>query len=259
MIRLRQGRRLAGIPLALTAVLYNAWISAPLLVAGADPLHTYVSDLSAGAHPHSLLFRTADLMAGACAVAAAVLALGGRTARLSWARAGWWALGLFGAATAVEFRFPLSCPLVADRACFDREVAGLAPAAHTVHTVTSAVATAAALAAMTALTIAARRYGWWPALARHGRVLVVAQWAVNVWLMVAVAAFMTRHVNLWVGGAERLQELLLACWALLLAAGVVRSGAAPLAVSRPPAPRPSAGGEPASHGVARVPARRPSE
>ncbi len=257
MIPLCQGRRLAGIPLVLMAVLYNAWISAPFLVAGADPLHTYVSELSAEGRPYSVFFRTADLTAGACAVAAATCALGGRTARLPWARAGWWALGLFGAATAVEFRFPLGCPLVADRACFDREVAGLAPAAHTVHTLTSAVATAAALAAMTAMTIAARRYGWWPALARHGRALVVAQWAVNIWLMVAVATFMTRHVNLWVGGAERLQELLLACWALLLAAGLLRAGTAPLAAPEPPAPRHCAEDEQARHGVAPVPVRRP--
>ncbi|MFG3283401.1 DUF998 domain-containing protein [Streptomyces sp. NPDC048111] len=222
MLRFFRGSDAVSVLLAASVLLYSAWLTEFLLMAGPDPLHTYVSGLAALDMPHGALYRTTDLLAGICAIAATALPLPGSPARRPWVSAGWWAFGVFGAATVMDSRFPLSCRLVADRACYDRDAAGLAPVAHSVHATTSAVATAAALAAMTALTVAARRYGLWPALARHGHRILLAQWAVNVWLMIATFSFMGWHINPWVGLAERLQELLLAAWTLLLAASLAR-------------------------------------
>ncbi|MGW5330270.1 DUF998 domain-containing protein [Streptomyces sp. NPDC004014] len=259
MHRLFRSSRAISLLLGLSAVLYVAWITEFFLVAGADPLHAYVSDLAATDQPLSRFFRATDLIAGVCAAAASALALarGGLPARQSWAvGAGWWSYGLFGVATAVESYFPLSCRLVADRACFDRDMAGLAPLSHTVHAVTSAVTTAAALAAMTVFTFVARREGRWAALGRYGRVLVLAQWAVNVWLMVAVLSFMARHLNLWVGLAERLQELLLTGWTVLFAVSLHGAGRPPLIAPQPSVTSPHMRADRAGRGRPRLPARR---
>ncbi|MFI0237842.1 DUF998 domain-containing protein [Streptomyces sp. NPDC016845] len=224
--------------LMCSGVLYNAWLVQSVLVTGVDPVHTFVSELLAEGQPYGSLFRAIDLLAGGCAAAAAVLALDARLPRGRWETAGWWAFGVFGAATMVDSRSPLTCALVADRACFAREVAGLAPVSHTVHATTSAVSTAAALAAMTAFTVASRRCDRSTAvhIDRSAQGLVLVQWAVNVWLMVAVIVLMTRSVNLWVGLAERSQELLLAGWTLLSAAGLIPAERPPL-TARPQAAR----------------------
>lgn len=210
--------------LVLCAVFYSAWLGEFALSSGADPIRTYVSELAAVDQPYGAFFRTTDLLAGVFAGVAAFFALLS-TRRSPWATAGWAALGVFGAATAVDSRFPLSCAPVADRGCYERDAAGLAPVDHVVHAVTSSVAAASALAAMTTLTIStvmAARHGRTSVLGRYGPPVVIAQWGTGLWLMCAVIAFYARHINLWLGLAERVQGLLIAIWLVLLAAEVAR-------------------------------------
>ncbi|MEV0373325.1 DUF998 domain-containing protein [Streptomyces sp. NPDC050636] len=205
----------------MCAVLYTAWITEIVLITGEDPMYTYVSELAATDQPYGYVFRTTDLISGSCAIAASALALLCLEHR-PWVTAGWAAFSLFGVATVLDSRYPLSCALVADYSCFALDDAGLAPVSHTVHAVTSGVAVSAFLTAMTSLTIAARRYNEWPVLARYGAPICMAQWAVNFWLMCAVIAFHTRHINWWLGLAERLQALLLAVWTVVLASCLAR-------------------------------------
>ncbi|MET8676403.1 DUF998 domain-containing protein [Streptomyces sp. NPDC004647] len=232
-------RRIAVL-LALGAAAYTAWAVEVLVATGLDPIEAYVSELAATDQPLGGLFRATDLVAGLLALAGALLALfrlrqdrlrqnglglrqdglglrHDRPRRHPWATTGWAALALFGAATAVDSRLPLSCAPTDDPVCAARETAGLVPATHTAHAVTSALAIAGALVAIVALTVAARRYGWWPPLAAFGPALVVAELAATVWTLASVAAFEAGKGTWALGAGQRLQVLLIAVWIAVLA------------------------------------------
>ncbi|GAA1919305.1 hypothetical protein GCM10009837_50700 [Streptomyces durmitorensis] len=212
--------------LVLGALAYSAWLLEPLLGTGLSPVSSYVSELAARDQPFGALFRTTDLTAGLLLLAGAVCALLWLPRRRI-AVVGWAGLALFGAATAVDSRLPLSCAPTADAACVARERAGLVPAAHTAHVVSSSVAMTGALVGMVALTFAARRYGHGvlPSLAApFGLLLLLLELAATAWTLAAVAAFDAGHGTWALGVGQRLQVLLIALWLGLLARAVVRRG-----------------------------------
>ncbi|MEU2503684.1 DUF998 domain-containing protein [Streptomyces sp. NPDC007863] len=231
--------------LLLGALAYTAWVLEAFVRTGLDPVRTYVSELAAADQPLGGLFRATDLAAGLLVLAGAVLGLRaarapedpapgvprwartapGPAGRRPWLLAGWAALALFGAATAVDSRLPLSCAATADPACAAREAAGLVPATHTAHAVSSGLAMTGALVAMAALTLAARRYGLWPLLARTGPFLVGLALAATAWTLAAVASFESGGGHAGLGAAQRLQVLLVAAWIALLAASMAREAA----------------------------------
>ncbi|MFF3760521.1 DUF998 domain-containing protein [Streptomyces sp. NPDC002185] len=256
----RSVTRTAGVLLALGALAYTAWLLEVLVVTGLDPVRTYVSELAAADQPLGGLFRATDLAAGLLVLAGALTGLAaGREARprglgdltsghevrprgpgtepgprapsqdrqpgprrRPWLLTGWAALAVFGAATAVDSRLPLSCAPTADPACAARETAGLVPATHTAHAVSSGLAMTGALVALVALTVAARRYGRWPTLARTGPVLVALELAATAWTLAAVAAFEAGR-GIWsLGAGQRLQVLLVAVWLAVLAVSLLR-------------------------------------
>lgn len=202
--------------IVLGALAYSVWLLELPLAAGLDPVQSYVSELAATDQPLGAVFRTADLVAGLLLLAAALPPLVAARRRF-WAATGWAALALFGAATAADSRLPLSCAPTADPACAAREDAGLVPFTHAAHAVSSGLAMAGAVTAVVALTVAARRYGWWPPLARTGPVLVVLELAATAWTLVAVAAFEAGRGHWALGAGQRAQLLLVAVWLLLLA------------------------------------------
>ncbi|GAA2804691.1 DUF998 domain-containing protein [Streptomyces showdoensis] len=236
----RKATRAAAVLLALGALAYTAWVLEVVVQTGLDPVRTYVSELAAADQPLGGLFRATDLTAGLLVLAGALTGLAatgwhGRAggAGTSWARrepgprrpwllAGWLALALFGAATAVDSRLPLSCTPTADPECAARETAGLVPATHTAHAVSSSLAMAGALTAMVALTVAARRYGLWRPLARTGPALVALELAATAWTLAAVAAFEAGQGMWSLGAGQRLQVLLVAVWLAVLAGSVWR-------------------------------------
>ncbi|MCH0539079.1 DUF998 domain-containing protein [Streptomyces sp. MUM 203J] len=215
--------RLVAVLLALGAVAYSSWLPEAALGTGLDPVQSYVSELAATDRRLGGVFRTADLVSGTLLVVAALWALA-VSARRRWAVTGWVGLALFGAATAADSRLPLSCAPTADAACAAREDAGLVPLTHAAHAVSSSVAVAGALTAMAALTLAARRYGWWPPVARTGAVLLVLAGTATVWTLAAVAAFEADRGHWGLGAAQRLQVLLIALWLLTLAWALLREG-----------------------------------
>ncbi|MFB7354102.1 DUF998 domain-containing protein [Streptomyces gardneri] len=227
----------AAVLLGLGALAYTSWVLEVLVRTGLDPVRTYVSELAAADQPLGGLFRATDLVAGLLVLAGALTGLaasrGPRSPRGSrsprrprpherWALGGWIALAVFGAATAVDSRLPLSCAPTADPECAARETAGLVPATHTAHAVSSSLAVTGAVAAMIALTVAARRYGRWRPLARTGPALVVLELAATAWTLAAVAAFEAGKGTWALGAGQRLQVLLVAVWLAVLAASLVR-------------------------------------
>ncbi|WP_267245279.1 DUF998 domain-containing protein [Streptomyces sp. PR69] len=216
--------RPAALLIALGAVAYTAWVLEVVVATGLNPVQTYVSELAAADQPLGGLFRATDLAAGLLVLAGAVTALwgGGPSRRTVWAVVGWAGLALFGAATAVDSRLPLSCAPTADPVCAARETAGLVPATHTAHAVSSALAMTGALLGVVALTVAARRGGRPSPLARVGPALVALELAATVWTLAAVAAFEAGRGTWALGAGQRLQVLLVAAWLAVLALTVVR-------------------------------------
>ncbi|WP_418956721.1 DUF998 domain-containing protein [Streptomyces tritici] len=219
--------------LLLGALAYSAWVPEFVLRSGLDPVRSYVSELAATDQPYSLVFRVCDLVAGLLLLAAAC---GGllRARGRPWAVTGWLGLALFGAATAADSRLPLSCAPTVDARCAAREAAGLVPFSHTAHAVSSGLAMAGALLAMVALTVAARRYGDRPPLARTGPALVAVSVAATVWTLAAIAAFDAGHGAWGLGAGQRLQLLAVVVWLAVLARSEY-TAARPAAPARRPA------------------------
>ncbi|GHJ93682.1 hypothetical protein SNE510_32010 [Streptomyces sp. NE5-10] len=236
--------RASAVLLFLGALAYTAWVLEVVVRTGLDPVRTYVSELAAADQPLGGLFRATDLAAGLLVLAGAVTGLlatrapagpapdpgvprwartdTGSPARRPWLLVGWSALALFGAATVLDSRLPLSCAPTVDPECAARETAGLVPATHAAHAVSSGLAMTGALVAMVALTVAARRYGLWRPLARTGPALVALELAATAWTLAAVAAFEAGR-GLWsLGAGQRLQVLLVAVWTGVLAVSVAR-------------------------------------
>ncbi|MFE6690869.1 DUF998 domain-containing protein [Streptomyces sp. NPDC057743] len=232
-------RTAAAAVLFLGALAYTAWVWELVIATGLDPVRAYVSELAAADQPLGGLFRATDLVAGLLVLLGALLALA-TTRRRPWTSAGLGALALFGAATALDSRLPLSCPPTSDPVCAARETAGLVPATHTAHAVSSTLAMLGALAALILLTVAARRYGQWPALARLGPALVLAELAATAWTMAEIAVLTAGRDTWALGVGQRLQVLLVAVYLAVLAGCLARPG--PRAEPDPepvPTPRPA--------------------
>ncbi len=224
-------RTAAAVLLLLGALAYTAWVLELVIATGLDPVRAYVSELAAADQPLGGLFRATDLVAGLLVLAGALTALAA-VRRRPWTVAGLSALALFGAATALDSRLPLSCAPTSDPVCAARETAGLVPATHTAHAVSSTLAMLGALAALVLLTVAARRYGHWPALARLGPPLVLTQLAATAWTLAEVAALTAGRGTWALGVGQRLQVLLVALYVAVLAGCLARGARAARAAVR---------------------------
>ncbi|GAA2650271.1 DUF998 domain-containing protein [Streptomyces lunalinharesii] len=234
-VRTRTTTGAAAVALLLGALAYTAWVLELVIVTGLDPVRAYVSELAAADQPLGGLFRATDLVAGLLVLVGALLALA-TTERRPWTVAGFAALALFGAATALDSRLPLSCAPTSDPVCAARETAGLVPATHTAHAVSSTLAMFGALAALVLLTVAARRYAQWPALARFGPPLVLAELAATVWTLAEVAVLTAGRDTWALGVGQRLQVLLVALYLALLARCLARHPARTGTPHVPPPP-----------------------
>lgn len=214
----RQTRRVArvaaGIAL-LAAVLYSAWLLAPLVNPAHDATSGYVSELAARDQPFSRLFRGFDAAAGLTLAMAVVVLLVRDRGR--WRSNGpFIALGLFGLATFVDALLPLSCAPTSDPICAIEERLGLLPVSHQLHAVSSGAAGGLALVALV-----------WPLLRLRAR---RREGAAPSWLIapgvglalvhtVALAYTLLEIAGLGVGGlglAQRISLATLALWWVLL-------------------------------------------
>ncbi|ANZ19094.1 Protein of unknown function (DUF998) [Streptomyces noursei ATCC 11455] len=228
--------RAAAVLLLLGALAYTAWVLELVSTTGLDPVRAYVSELAAADQPLGGLFRATDLVAGLLVLAGALTALA-TARRRPWTVAGLCALALFGAATVLDSRLPLSCAPTSDPVCAARETAGLVPATHTAHAVSSTLAMLGALAALVLLTVAARRYGHWPGLARLGPPLVLAELVATAWTL-AEAAVLTAGRDTWaLGVGQRLQVLLVALYLAVLAGCLARGARRGAPADTPAVPR----------------------
>jgi hypothetical protein len=146
--------------------------------------------------------------------------------RRPWAVTGWIMLGMFGLSAIGDAVFPLDCAPSLESRCALLERSGKVSFSHEFHAFTSSMVVAFGVAALLALSVAARRYGWWPALARWGWPLAIAETAL------ATGTMLTMVLGRWLGIFQRFQigvlvlGLLTITWALIQERRATRRGAA---------------------------------
>ncbi|NKY19687.1 DUF998 domain-containing protein [Tsukamurella spumae] len=207
------------------AVLYSAWLIAPVLGSELSPLTSYVSEVGASGQPYARLFRATDLLAGTALVVAAALiwrAAPRATTRAGTAAARGALLGLLvlGAATMCDALMPLSCTPTADAACAARELAGQVPFTHLGHAVSSGIAGFGGVVAVLGWALwrgAEGADGRTPLLRRFDGVRLTLGAGVAFLLATAWTLLAMLEPALYLGLAQRAQILSLTLWLVLVA------------------------------------------
>ncbi|MEO3829478.1 DUF998 domain-containing protein [Actinomadura sp. B10D3] len=198
---------------AVAAVTYATFVLENLLSPKLDFFNGYVSELSAVDQPFHLVYSAGDLVTGVLSIMVAVGTLR-RLTRRPLATAGWTFLGLFGVCAIGDASFPLDCAPSLETWCALRERSEHVSFSHEFHSVTSSGVIVCGVAALLLLSLAARRYGWWPALARWGWMLALAE------TVLALGTLVAMYLGQWLGVIQRAQisvlclGLLTIAWAL---------------------------------------------
>jgi hypothetical protein len=224
-------------PLALVAAIaYCAYFLEHLLSPSHDSRNAYVSELSATDQPYHGVYSGGDFATGVLAIAVALIALS-TLRRRPWSVLGWTCLALFGLCAIGDAVFPLECAPSLDTRCALLERAGRLGFAHSFHAVTSSLVIVFGVAALLALSTAARRYGWWPALARWGLPLAATE------TLLASGTVTAMMLGRWLGIIQRVQIAVLVAGLLTIAwalhADRRHAARRSPAEARPPRPGPS--------------------
>lgn len=211
-----RGLRLVVGLLALgAAVTYSVWLLEFALPTHLSPLASFVSEHYVVSQPYQRLFRSADVIAGALYLAAAV-ALGHLLPR-GWPSMGVaLGLGVFGATTITDAVFVPDCVATVDSACERREFTGHVSWQHLLHLGSSAVSQIAIIAAVLALERLATQRGT-PTDRWLARVILAV-------LVIAGLACVAFYQVGWVGIPQRVQLIAITCATVAGAARVVSSG-----------------------------------
>ncbi|TDD95473.1 DUF998 domain-containing protein [Actinomadura rubrisoli] len=197
----------------VAAVSYSTFLLEHLLSPDLDVINGYVSELSALDQPFHNVYSGGDLVTGVLTIIVALAALR-RTRHRRLATTGWAFLGLFGVCAIGDATFPLDCAPSLETWCALRERSENVSFSHEFHSVTSSAVIFCGVVALFTLSMAARRHGWWPALARWGWLLALAE------TVFALGTLLAMYLGRWLGIIQRVQigilclGLLTIAWAL---------------------------------------------
>lgn len=197
----------------VAAITYATFLLENVLSPKLDFFNGYVSELSASDQPFHLVYSAGDFVTGVLSILVAVGTLR-RLTRKPLATAGWAFLGLFGVCAIGDASFPLDCAPSLETWCALRERSEHVSFSHEFHSFTSSAVIVCGVAALLLLSLAARRYGWWPALARWGWLLALAE------SVSALGTLVAMYLGQWLGIVQRVQisilclGLLVIAWAL---------------------------------------------
>jgi Protein of unknown function (DUF998) len=200
----------AAVSSLVAAISYSTFVLESWLSPDLDVLNGYVSELSASDQPYHLVYGAGDAITGALVIVVALTALRHLPSG-PWWTLGWTCLGLFGAAAVGDALFPLDCAPSLESTCALRERSGHVSFSHQFHAVTSTTVVIFGIGALVALSVAARRAGRLPALARWGLPLGLAEALVGCGTLVAML------MGQWLGVVQRVQIVIL-CTGLLVIA-----------------------------------------
>ncbi|MQY04245.1 DUF998 domain-containing protein [Actinomadura macrotermitis] len=204
---------IAALLALIASVSYATFLLEHLLSPALDVVNGYVSELSAVDQPYHAVYSGGDFVTGVLSIIVAVTALA-TLRRRRLAVAGWILLALFGFCAIGDAMFPLDCAPSLETWCALRERAEQVSFSHEFHAVTSGAVIIFGVASMLTLSLAARRYGWWPALARWGWLLAVVE------TVAAASTLVAMLLGRWLGIIQRVQisilclGLLTIAWAL---------------------------------------------
>ncbi|KAA1246986.1 DUF998 domain-containing protein [Mycobacterium simiae] len=193
------------------AVLYSNWLLEIVFTRTLPDPDMYISELSATDQPYGEWFRGCDrATAGVLVVAAVAALIGARGGR--WTKGGWWALGVFAVATALDSTvWTLVCAPSSNPACAAREASGTVPLTHQLHWFSSGLALAAAIASLLAFAIADCYEGAPAPTRRIGLFMLAALVGTAIWTGVAILID-RRDVLGMVGVAQRAELAASAGW-----------------------------------------------
>jgi hypothetical membrane protein len=209
---------LIGVLGVAAAVSYSSWVLEAFLNPRIDVFDGYVSELSARDQPYHVVFSAGDFITGVLTIIVAGTALI-LLRRRPLAVTGWIFLLLFGIWAIGDAVFSMDCAPSMDTTCALRERAEKVSFSHQFHDVTSSMVIFCGIAAILLLSIAARRYGWWPTLARWGWMLATVEAGF------AIGTLVLMLIGEWLGLAQRIQitilclALFVIAWALLAERG----------------------------------------
>jgi hypothetical membrane protein len=195
---------------ALAGVTYASWVLQFVVNPGLDPVNGYVSELSASDQPLHYLFAAGDFATGLLTIVVVVTVLRSIRPR-GYALVGWLALVVFGVFSIGDSLFAMDCAPNSDTTCALRERAGKVSLSHQLHTLTSAFAVTAGIISLIALTVAARRYGHWPVIARWSWLLMIME------TVTAAATLPLAYLGLMLGVVERVQVAVISLWLFVIA------------------------------------------
>ena len=197
----------------VAAVSYSTFLLENVLSPELDVVNGYVSELSALDQPYHFVYGGGDLVTGVLSIIVSAGTLR-KLRRRPLATVGWSFLGLFGVWAIGDATFPLDCAPSLETWCALQERSENVSFSHEFHSVTSSAVIACGVVALFTLSMAARRYGWWPALARWGWLLALAE------AVFALSTVLAMFLGRWLGIIQRVQigilclGLLTIAWAL---------------------------------------------
>ena len=209
-------RALLAVAIAVGGIVYSSWLLEFVLPTGLNPTNSFLSELDALGRPYRWVFSWADTTSGTLMVLSAITGLL-VFPRRALTNIGWAAVGVFGAATIADSRFPITCIPTPMHPC-SGEPSGLFPQLHHIHALTSTIAVFAIFIAMIAFTWAAFRYRTMPLLRAIGLTLLVITAVTTAWMLIAD----NLPGDYKLGTAQRVQVGGMSLWLVALSVAVWR-------------------------------------
>ena len=149
-----------------------------------------------------------------CLIAAAAALVGARGSR--WSRIGWWMVGVFAVATALDSTvWNMVCAPSSNAACAAREASGAVPIGHQLHLLSSSIAVVASILSMIAFVVADSVEPTPASVRRVGRYMLAVVMTTQIWTGIDFAIDKGNASSGQVGLAEQAELIATTGWLIV--------------------------------------------